>query len=66
MSGPQGKQPNRDSFELMDGDIRVWIEQEAVHIKAIEQISGDPVELTSAMARRLADALNRLADQADY
>jgi hypothetical protein len=62
MSEPQEK---RDSFELMDGDVRVWIEQEAVHIRAIEQISGDPVELTSDMARQLADALDRLADQAD-
>jgi len=62
MSEPREK---RHSFELMDGDTRAWIEQEAVHIKAIEQISGDPVELTSDMARRLADALNRLADQVD-
>ena len=34
------------AFELMDGEARVWIEQEAIHIKAIEAPSGDPVELT--------------------
>ena len=64
--GRQMKHPKCDSFELMDGEIRVWIEQEAIHIKAIEQASGDPVELTPEMAKQLADALNPLAQKADH
>lgn len=47
--------------ELSDGEIKVWIEQEVIHIKAIDTF-GDPVELTKERALELADVLRRLAD----
>jgi hypothetical protein len=55
---------NRDSFELLDGDVRVWIEQEAIHMIAIDRT--DPVELTEGMAKELAAALLEMAAQLDY
>lgn len=54
---------DRETFELMDGDVRVWIEQETVHMIAIDR--GDPVELPAFMARELAAALLRMADLTD-
>jgi hypothetical protein len=44
-----------------DGDIRAWIEQEAIHIKAFDN-HGDPVELSAEEARILAQELLRLAE----
>lgn len=52
-------------FELLDGEVRVWIEQEAVHIVAGDSLHQDPTELTSEMARDLAIELQRLADVLD-
>ncbi len=54
---------NRSAFELLDGDVRVWIEQEAIHIIAVDR--RDPVELTEVMARELAAALLEMAAQLD-
>jgi hypothetical protein len=43
----------------------MWIEQEAsIHLKAITD-EGDPLELSAAEARAVADALRRLADALD-
>ena len=53
-------------FELLEGEIRVWVDQEAVHIVAGDAVHGDPAELTASMARRLAQELNGLADEIDY
>lgn len=51
-------------FKLMDGDVRVWIEQEAIHLIAIDRSSfKDPVELTSTMAIELAEVLLGMASQ---
>jgi len=47
-------------FYLSDGEISVWVEQEAIHIKAIDK-SGDPVEITKDRALELAEALKQLA-----
>ena len=47
-------------FELSDGDVRIWIEQESLHMRALDA-HGDPVELTKKEALVLADALIRLA-----
>jgi hypothetical protein len=47
-------------FSLCDDEIRVWVEQEAIHIKAVDK-SGDPVEITKSRALELAEALKRLA-----
>ena len=46
------------SISLSGGDVRAWIEQETVHIKAVER-NGDPVELSETEVRKLADALQR-------
>lgn len=52
----------KDSYEFSGGEIRVWLEQEAVHIKAIDN-SVDPVEMTKEEALELAEALRQLALQ---
>jgi hypothetical protein len=51
-------------FEFEDGQIRVWIEQEAIHMLAcdISLTYRDPVELTASSARALAAKLKELAD----
>jgi hypothetical protein len=46
----------------MSNDIRVWVEQEAIHIKAVDD-HGDPVELSADEARALAQHLTRLANK---
>ncbi len=44
---------------MCNGDLRAWIEQEAIHIKATDR-HGDPVELSVAEVRLLIEQLNRL------
>jgi hypothetical protein len=61
MRNEQDKTHERQVFELMEGAIRVWVEQEAIHIIAFDRPHLDPVELTSSMARQLADALTKMA-----
>jgi hypothetical protein len=56
---------DRSAFELFGGDVRVWIEQEEIHMKAVDRGSRDPVELTPTMARELAAVLLELADRTD-
>jgi hypothetical protein len=56
---------DRSAFELFDGDVCVWIEQEAIHMKAHDRRSRDPVELTETMARELAAVLLELAARLD-
>lgn len=58
-----GDAPNDQVFELHNGDIRVWLEQEAIHLRASDGKTGDPVELTSANARSLANKLIQFADR---
>ena len=53
---------HRQRFELLDGDVAAWIEQESIHLRAIERQSGDPVELTADLAKRLGAALLEMAD----
>lgn len=53
-----------DHFSLSDGEVEIWLEQEAVHIRAVAQF-GDPVELTSATALKLAEILKQLAAEID-
>ena len=52
-------------FELLDGEVRAWIDQEGIHIIAGDLQHGDPTELTANMARALATELRRLADILD-
>jgi hypothetical protein len=54
---------DRSAFQLVDGDVRVWIEQEAIHMIAHDPQYHDPVELTSTMARQLAAVLLDGADR---
>ncbi len=53
-----------DMFEFEAGEIRLWIEQESIHLRACDK-SQDPVELSSDTARQLADKLKELADLID-
>jgi hypothetical protein len=46
-------------FQLQGGNVKVWIEQEAIHMKVADRT--DPVELTSAEARELAATLIEMA-----
>ena len=55
---------NKPNVEVIDENIRIWIEQEAIHLKAIDSY-GDPVELTGASAKQLAARLMEMADRLD-
>jgi hypothetical protein len=43
------------TVSVCNGDVRAWIEQEAIHLKAIDGI--DPVELTAEEALKLGRRL---------
>ena len=49
-------------FELMEGEVRVWIDQDSIHIISGDLRYNDPTELTSEMARILSAELERLAN----
>ncbi len=51
-------------FEILDGNVRLWIEQESLHIKAADP-HGDPVELTKEEAEILAQALLEISKEID-
>ena len=71
MAGEERIEPPVQS--LSDGDVALWLEQGAVHVRAFDpgrrgpdgQLGPyrDPVELTEGEARRLAGMLLELADQ---
>jgi hypothetical protein len=52
----------QQAVSMCDGAVRAWIEQEAIHIKAVDSY-GDPVELTANEVRILAEQLVKLADK---
>ena len=53
---------DNEFFEnLKPDDVRAWVEQETIHLKAASA-NGDPVELTATEASKLAEILNRLAE----
>jgi hypothetical protein len=53
-------------FDFEGGDVRVWIEQQAIHLKAGDSHSRfDPAELTAGSARELAAQLLKMADAID-
>jgi hypothetical protein len=53
---------NRPVFELLDGSVYLWVEpDEGIYMKAVDR--GDPVELTSKMAKQLAAVLLEMAAQ---
>lgn len=47
---------SKNFIQLSNGEVCAWIEQGAVHIKAINSY-GDPIELTRKEVRDLAEAL---------
>ena len=53
------------TFELLGGDVRVWIEQETIHMLARDSKYNDPIELTSKMAMQLSIALKEMAARLD-
>lgn len=54
---------NRSVFKLLNGDVRVWIEQEEIHMIAVDR--GAPVELTPTMAKQLVAVLLDMIAQVD-
>jgi hypothetical protein len=50
-------------FELLNGDVRLSIEQDTIHIIAIDRQDHDPVELAAKTARDLAAQLKQMADK---
>lgn len=56
---------NVEQTHNVDDDVRVWLDAGGgIAIRAVTP-SGDPVELSSAQARRLAEALLQLAERDD-
>ncbi len=51
--------------EMMGGEVRLWIDQGVVMLKAVTARYHDPVELTTDAARRLAQILTELAETVD-
>jgi ABC-type Zn2+ transport system substrate-binding protein/surface adhesin len=50
------------SAEPLSKDLHIWIDQEVIHIKAVDA-HGDPVEITGETARKLAARLVEMADE---
>lgn len=50
----------QDGFSVSGDEVRAWIDQESIHIRAITE-SGDPVELSLGEVKRLAQGLLDLA-----
>ena len=48
-------------YNLMEGSVRAWIDQGAIHLKAAEPPHSDAVELTGEMAIQLATTLREMA-----
>jgi hypothetical protein len=63
----EGNMQMNSVFEFEGGQIRVWIEQETIHMLACDTSLSyrDPVELTASSARVLAAKLKELADRID-
>jgi hypothetical protein len=51
-------------FEMSDGEVRLWIEQESLHLRAADE-HGDPIELTKEEAVKLAEALLGFSKEID-
>ncbi len=65
MSDQEGIGSDRPVDQHMGGDVRVWIEQEAIHLVALARPDRDPVELTETMAGELVARLVEFADRLD-
>jgi hypothetical protein len=49
------------SYTVAGDEVKVWVEQEAIHIKAISG-QKDPAEITKQQALELSEAIKRLAN----
>jgi hypothetical protein len=54
----------QEMIQMCDGDLRAWIEQGTIHMKAVDR-HGDPVEVSRVEIRLLAKQLLDLADELD-
>jgi hypothetical protein len=55
--------PNQENVhEFEDGEVYVFVQDEVIFLKAVAS-HGDPVELRTSTARKLAQCLLELADQ---
>jgi hypothetical protein len=54
---------DKEVLRLTAGQVRMWIEQEVIHLMAGHPPSGDPTELTPEAARAVARALLEMADK---
>jgi hypothetical protein len=52
----------KKQFELSDGDVRFWLEQESLHLIAVDSY-GDPIELSKDEAIELGKALLKFAEE---
>jgi hypothetical protein len=57
-------QPNSSMFE--SGGVRAWVERETIHLMTNAPDTTDSTELSAADARRLADALLKMAGQLQH
>jgi len=64
VSGKDWSQDDR-VLGLENHGVRVRIEQETIHLLAMDAPYSDPVELTTTAARSLAAVLLEMADQCD-
>ncbi|MGA2849780.1 MAG: hypothetical protein ABSE46_12350 [Terracidiphilus sp.] len=53
----------REVFKFEGDQVQLWIEQEVIHLRAVDMGYRDPVELTASSARALAAKLIELADR---
>ena len=51
-------------FELSNGDVRLWLEQESLHLIAVDS-NGDPVELSKNEVIKLGETLLKFAEEID-
>jgi hypothetical protein len=58
------KNETQEMIQMCDGDFRAWIDQGAIHMKAVDR-HGDPIEVSREEIRLLAQELLKLADEID-
>ena len=59
------KSPEHYSDLFSDELVRAWIDQDAIMVKIVEPKFGDPVELNTDEARKVANILLAYADLID-
>ena len=63
MSDAESKRPDTNKvFTFCDGNFRAWIDQDAIHIKAVDE-HGDPIELSAEETRVIISEMIKLVDE---